>query len=259
VAFRDDTEAQRAHVETLEQDLARAHRALEHHEALEGEAEQLRARVVELEAELAKALDTPAARAAREAERIAKERAEAEAEAERIAKEQASSGVGSPGSQRGALAVLLGVLVAGAAGIAVALGDCLPEPWRAGDEPPTLGTVDLAALQQPATFQGTTEGTSSTPGSCPGYVPRAPHLALESPRPTTVVIEASSAEDTVLLVLASDGSFRCDDDSAGDLNPRVAANLPAGRSRVWVGTYESGEGAAFSLTVGGLVAPPAPP
>jgi hypothetical protein len=44
---------------------------------------------------------------------------------------------------------------------------------------------------------------------------------------------------------------RRDDESAGDFDPRITTNVPAGTHRVWVGSYER-ESASIELTVGGL-------
>jgi hypothetical protein len=245
-AFRDDREALRAHVETLETELAQARRALDAHEGLEDEVGTLRTRVADLEAKLARALETPTAKAAREAEEKA-----------RVAKERAAQAAGAaPGrQQRAAVGVIAGFLTVGALGLFFALNDCGPPAWRARDAAPSLGVVHTADLREPLRFAGSVRGTASAPRSCAGYLPDVPQLVIEAASPTTLVIEASSDTDTVLLLLTSDGHVRCDDDSAGDFDPRITTNVPAGTHRVWVGTYEQGS-ASIEVTVGGLAATP---
>ncbi|MBX7195413.1 MAG: hypothetical protein K1X94_25380 [Sandaracinaceae bacterium] len=240
MGFRDDTEALRAHVETLEAELADARRELERARAVEDELVRLRARVSELEA----ILDTPEAKAARAKKESEQRSAEVAQRAE----------AAKPVQRRAAIGVVMGFVAIG--GIAVFLGlRAAPAPWRASELAPTLGVLDVSSVQLPARFEGAVEVAEAAPRSCEGRLAEAPQLAIDTASPTTLVIEASSDTDTVLVLLDAEGTLRCDDDSAGDYNPRITTSVPRGRHRVWVGTYDSGD-ASFVLTVGGLAGPP---
>ncbi|HJL49370.1 MAG TPA: hypothetical protein RMG45_26165, partial [Polyangiaceae bacterium LLY-WYZ-15_(1-7)] len=52
--------------------------------------------------------------------------------------------------------------------------------------------------------------------------------------------------DTTLVVRKPDGTFVCDDDSEG-MNPMVTGSFPPGQYRVWVGSYQQGQNAAYRL------------
>lgn len=81
---------------------------------------------------------------------------------------------------------------------------------------------------------------ASTVGeSCVGYVDTRASFSLryragEFP----LYIGATSDADTTILVRAPDGSWYCDDDSGGNLNPLLSWESPAsGRYQIWVGRY----------------------
>jgi hypothetical protein len=75
--------------------------------------------------------------------------------------------------------------------------------------------------------------------SCPGFVSAAPSFLLKVDRALAELrILVSTQGDATLLVQLEDGRVLCNDDTEG-LNPVIAAPLPAGRHRVWVGTYGS--------------------
>lgn len=245
MSFRDDADALRAHVETVESELARARGELEAQREVAEEAVALRARVAELEAQLARLLETPEQKAAR----ARAEQARAEAE------EVARAAEAAPQRQRRVMVGVLSALMT-IVGVAVFLVVNRAPAWRASDAPPLLGVLDTAHASLPARFEGTTHGSVSAPSSCPGYLSEAPQLVIETPSAASLLIEASSDTDTVLVLYDAEGQLRCDDDGAGDFNPRITTNVPAGRHRLWLGTYDSGD-ASFVLTVGGIGGAPA--
>lgn len=75
--------------------------------------------------------------------------------------------------------------------------------------------------------------------NCLGAIAARPNVSLTFPASTApLYISATAGADTTLVVRAPDGSYHCDDDSAGDLNPVVTFETPAaGRYQIWVGTY----------------------
>jgi hypothetical protein len=54
---------------------------------------------------------------------------------------------------------------------------------------------------------------------------------------------ATAGDDTMLAILAPDGSWHCDDDSYGDRNPLVRIDAPpSGRYQVFIGVYSPATG-----------------
>ena len=76
--------------------------------------------------------------------------------------------------------------------------------------------------------------------ACAGNVTsKQPDVALNYTAGSSfgLYLYAEAAEDTTLIVLGPDGWY-CDDDSHGDLNPRVTFDSPSsGDYLIWVGTY----------------------
>jgi len=85
--------------------------------------------------------------------------------------------------------------------------------------------------------------------SCVGYADEAPAARLSyRAGQYRLYISTESDGDGTLAVRAPDGSWHCDDDGAGDLNPGVTFSEPAsGDYLVWAGTYS--ESAADTATL----------
>lgn len=263
VSFRDDRDAMRARIEELERELERDRDRLSRLDDAEAELVRLRARIGQLEAELERFRESPKERAKREqAERRTRQAVEHNAAQERALaqaqkKEAASEDDGTLWSQLTwprMLGVTVGVTVLGFFGYAL----CAPPTWTASDAAPSLGVVDLHTTPRPIPVEGTARGSRSSPMGCAGYLPPAPQLVVRTQAPMMVSFTATSVMDTVLVVLAADGTVSCDDDSGGGSNPAVRAALSPGEHRVWVGTYGDGEEAPFSLTISAVQAPDGP-
>lgn len=109
--------------------------------------------------------------------------------------------------------------------------------------PPTVATV----THTPATSQtfslaahgSITASVVST--SCRGYVAEAPDLSVDNSTfagiiPLNIIVTGSG--DATLLVRAPDGTWLCDDDSGGRLNPAIRINRPInGQYDIWVGVF----------------------
>jgi hypothetical protein len=101
---------------------------------------------------------------------------------------------------------------------------------------------------------GTASGSvpaSNVLAGCQGYIASVDEsdfdVILERPRPL-LRIETQSTADLALLVQLPDGSYRRDDDSADDLQPRILINNPQpGTYRVWVAVYRPRTIADFTL------------
>jgi hypothetical protein len=111
------------------------------------------------------------------------------------------------------------------------------------------GTTDAS------TMVGT--GTMAFGYSCIGMMPTAPQHVLEVTAPIphlrivvdTYVAGTGGSNDTTLMVRMPDGSYWCDDDGGGELQPMVeGAVMMAGRVEVFVGGYSSsGVGARYKV------------
>ncbi|WP_417497380.1 hypothetical protein [Maricaulis sp.] len=75
--------------------------------------------------------------------------------------------------------------------------------------------------------------------NCRGFATTAPDFNLNyTAGSLDLYLSATSSGDTTLVVNAPDGSWVCDDDSAGSLNPGIRFDEPqSGRYDIWVGTY----------------------
>jgi len=86
---------------------------------------------------------------------------------------------------------------------------------------------------------------------CNGYIARVPDLELtyRDNGNYPLVFTFNSDSDTVLMINGPDGNWYCDDDSDGNLNPRVTFNSPQGGIYdIFVGTL-SGEMARGTLSI----------
>jgi hypothetical protein len=113
---------------------------------------------------------------------------------------------------------------------------------------PTYGTVALDAgfpedphvvsLQSGGDIDAATLG-----GACTGFIADAPDYRLNYTAGSFPLLFVAIADvDTTLVINGPDGSWYCDDDSDGQLDPRVTFNAPeSGQYDVWVGTYAAAE------------------
>ncbi|MEP3074472.1 hypothetical protein [Maricaulis sp.] len=78
--------------------------------------------------------------------------------------------------------------------------------------------------------------------NCRGYATTAPDFDITYDADNLdLYISATSDGDATLVVNAPDGTWWCDDDSAGSLNPGIRFDNPQdGRYDIWVGTYSEG-------------------
>jgi hypothetical protein len=129
----------------------------------------------------------------------------------------------------------------------------------------TYGRVTLRAGFEPDPHQVTLSAGGSVDAStlgenCGGNIASNPDFTLNyRPGDLPLYISATSESDTTIVVRAPDGTFVCDDDSAGALNPAVRFETPArGRYQIWVGTFSADSGApAAVLHISEIAAPSA--
>lgn len=79
-------------------------------------------------------------------------------------------------------------------------------------------------------------------GSCSGHVSNAPDVQLNYTAGSLPLhIYVNSSADTTLIVNSPDSQWYCDDDSNGNLDPRVTFNNPrSGIYDIWIGTFSGG-------------------
>lgn len=87
--------------------------------------------------------------------------------------------------------------------------------------------------------------------SCFGYIAEAPDFRVHyDGAGASLTISNMSEADTTLVVNDPNGTWHCDDDSAGYPNPAVTlSNPPSGQYDIWVGTFSEEEFPDATLTV----------
>jgi hypothetical protein len=134
---------------------------------------------------------------------------------------------------------------------------------------PAFGTVDIGTGFTPdphvtdITVGGPVDiaAAPDTGDACWGFTTAEPTLRLNYAAGSTfpLYIYAVAADvDIVLAVNNPDGTWFCDDDSAGNLDPLVTFDAPiTGQYDIWVGTYGEGNTAAAQLFISEVNAGPA--
>lgn len=134
-----------------------------------------------------------------------------------------------------------------------------PGPAVAASGEASFGTTELAPgfMPDPHVVQGQSGGTvnASTLGpDCGGWIsPRPDHLFIAREPFEQLHIVVRSDVDTTLILRRPDGGYVCDDDSGGDRNPTLVADLDAGTYQIWVGSYEQEQNANYDLGFSGRV------
>lgn len=112
--------------------------------------------------------------------------------------------------------------------------------------PPTSAAVAHSPAQ-PQTVNVMAGGTipaAVVDATCRGYVREAPDLTIDNATLAGIIplrIHATASSDTTLLVRAPDGTWTCDDNGGGGLDPAIRINGPVnGQYDVWVGTFSPG-------------------
>ena len=110
---------------------------------------------------------------------------------------------------------------------------------------PVFGLVQLQPgfnaqnMRMPVEAGGTANPRfNNTEEYCAGSFSTAPSMAIDWSGGTRLSFLAESEGDLTLAIRTPDGSWVCDDDSGGELNPAVKVEIaPAGMYQVWVGTF----------------------
>lgn len=86
---------------------------------------------------------------------------------------------------------------------------------------------------------------------CAGWITSTPDYIIHLTSPGNHLrFYALSSADTTLVINSADGSWHCNDDSYGGLNPTVdIVPAPPGQYDIWIGSYQSGVQAQAVLHV----------
>jgi hypothetical protein len=115
---------------------------------------------------------------------------------------------------------------------------------------PTYGELTLSAgfAQDPNVWQITAGGgvdVSYLGAPCVGFAATAPDLRLDwsgDSDELRMFFAADDMEDTTLIVNLPDGTWQCNDDTAGGVDPMLVFSTPqAGYYDIWVGSYRQGD------------------
>ncbi|MCB9596742.1 MAG: hypothetical protein H6719_28730 [Sandaracinaceae bacterium] len=105
----------------------------------------------------------------------------------------------------------------------------------------TLINLSSGFMPDPNTSTGTAGGTlmaSTFDPHCRGNLPSAPqHTLMLGTDFRSLNVMVHSTSDTTLVIRTPDGSYRCDDDSGGSLNPKVSGSWGPGTYQIWVGVF----------------------
>lgn len=122
----------------------------------------------------------------------------------------------------------------------------------------TGGTLSIAPhfLPDPTTIHYIAGGNQAAAArfgaGCQGFIEQQPdHILNLQSDFDYLQVKVESAKDTMLVIVhSSSQEFWCDDDSAGEQNPRIAReNWRAGEYQIFVGGYARGDVADYVLSV----------
>ena len=122
---------------------------------------------------------------------------------------------------------------------------------------PTFGSVELVSgfSNDPYTADivagGNVDAFAALGNPCLGFVATAPdYRLLYTAGQYNLRLFFTGESDTTLVISAPDGSWYCDDDSGGSLNPLLDFNTPLnGQYDIWVGSYQAGQLVNGTLTI----------
>jgi len=115
-----------------------------------------------------------------------------------------------------------------------------------------FGTVTLEAgfVPDPHVVSGVSGGQMDARQmgqQCRGWIAQTPdHIFQAASAFRGLRVMARSNSDTTLVIADSRGRVWCNDDAEGR-NPVISSQFAAGTYRVWIGSYQQGENARYSL------------
>jgi hypothetical protein len=136
-----------------------------------------------------------------------------------------------------------------------------PAPQQTGNVidftlPATYGAVTLNGgfLPDPFVTQVTSGGdvnVSYLGNGCTGWAAEAPDFSLTYNTPGQFLrFSFVGNGDTTMIVNRPDGTYVCNDDGGGNLNPQIDFSSPAsGRYDIWIGSYSQGANISGTLNI----------
>jgi hypothetical protein len=128
--------------------------------------------------------------------------------------------------------------------------------------PPNYGVISLRTGFEPDPYtvhltSGGDVDVSYLGGNCYGFATSSPDFVLYWSGATKhFQLFFFGGGDTTLVVHDPLGNWRCDDDSAGGLNPLIEFSAPPqGEYDIWVASFNPGEAIAGTLYIGEVAAP----
>ena len=153
------------------------------------------------------------------------------------------------------------ILAVSAAAIAIASTPVAAQDTSAS---PTYGEVTLRAGFTPDPYRQVIESgggidASTLSSSCRGFIASAPDYSVNyTAGSMPLYLSATADRDITMVVNGPDGSWYCDDDSGGDLNPLITFQAPqSGRYDIWVGTFGGTTNYPATVNVSELYGPAA--
>jgi hypothetical protein len=120
--------------------------------------------------------------------------------------------------------------------------------------PSNYGHVSLRPgfVPDPHNVRGVSGGSmpaSNLGGQCRGFISQRPDHTFRAQGNFNILrVMARSNADTTLVVRDAQGRVFCDDDSGGNRNPMVVLQpMSAGNYDVWIGSYQRGTNARYTL------------
>ncbi|APE28751.1 hypothetical protein [Aurantiacibacter gangjinensis] len=127
---------------------------------------------------------------------------------------------------------------------------------------PTYGETTLASGFTPDPFRQAIQSggpidASGISAACAGFIASAPDYSINyTAGSLPLYLSATADNDITLVVNGPDGSWYCDDDSGGNLNPLITFQVPqSGRYDIWVGTYGGATNYPATVNVSELYGP----
>lgn len=121
---------------------------------------------------------------------------------------------------------------------------------------PNARTLNLSAGFTPdptnvSVVAGGDRNASGLGSGCTGFISDAPDVRLNySGGDLPLIFKVLSNKDTALVINTPDGRWICDDDSNGNLDPKVRFNRPAsGQYDIWIANLSAGDLETSTLVV----------
>ncbi len=145
--------------------------------------------------------------------------------------------------------------------LVLGLGSAGAQDWTLD---PTFGSTKLLSghfQPDPYTVQleaGGDQDATALGGNCVGFIADAPDYRIfYTPGTAPLIFSVLSAADTTLVINDPNGNWICDDDSAGNFNPLIQMDNPAGgQYDIWVGTYDQSGFPEATLSIAEHAGPP---